>query len=340
MGQFNKSIESGETRVGIVSFTGEIPRQLPYTSDLNSINKYVDRPWEYADEYGTAFADLFVAIKQILETDPKSRLNDNNVRKLVFIVTDGKTTSNLQAEKAAVDAVRRLPTHVYAVGVTHDSTIPELQKYSSDKNYVRVYKTFQDFENDAVFVFSEICRIETTKASTVDSGYGSGSDLVVKPTKPPVVQINLKDIEPGQTKFFRLKYSQGYPINFEPNLEGNLFVFFISFTEEKPRDGSCDIKFSCSDGSGKCSYTIEASADVLKNICFAGAKISGIDGLFVAAECVGPYDYNEKEAKDVDNSKLTGYNQKAAFAFSERLLQSRIVKTSLFLAMLIERYVH
>ena len=96
----------------------------------------------------------------IATKDSNSRLEDEAINKLIFLLTDGEQVGGSKEDlEANARVLKKLPVTVYALGTSRDSNKKQLELIASDPGKARIYESMQSFSNDVADLLYETCYV-------------------------------------------------------------------------------------------------------------------------------------------------------------------------------------
>ena len=194
--------------------------------------------------------------------DKNSRLNDNGIKKLIFLLTDGKQTQNLDNLKKVSNALKALPVSVYAIASTRNCDKKQLIQAASKPEYVRIYDSMDLFRSDAADILMDTCNILPSVDVQPDSDKGKGGKVVYE-------DFGLKGMQVGDWRYFQIKHNKAKVTTIKIMPATLNIVALASFSVQKPNLANYDFRDDCAAGK-VCKLVVKDPSNFLEDVCKSG----------------------------------------------------------------------
>ena len=288
MEQYKMSMDNGGSQLGLITFSEEPVLVIKYTSGYSY---YLKRLRDHVNEEGSATVlhSVLQKAKEYIQTDKQSRLSDPNVRKLVFLLTDGKQQCTaLESHERALCTPESIDQSakslhslsgvtVYTVGMKSDANMEELQTMASDPSYARIYQSVDEFSADIVDIVYSTCQISLNYQSSSD--YTIGAQDTNLPQKITVNKLTF-----GEKRTFQVQFSQGFETLIAFKTKKLELIIYASFRQSFPSEADHDFKIECK-ANKECILAVKNPENFAPKNCQTGDYG---DSFHVTINAVGP----------------------------------------------------
>ena len=201
---FKQSMEDEATQMAIIFYAGQKQFEAQdYTYNNKDCRDFIKGQAKY--DTGQTWTHQALNQAKTFMDGPKSRQTNPEIRKIIFLLTDGKATDEDELRKS-VQNVQSLDPIIWAIGVSPSVDKTELDLIASDADLSRLYKDMAEFRKDVNDMLYDMCRLEVQTDSPNPSGNAPSANgkFCIQKLKVGETRYYTSPIQPGQlgsTKF-------------------------------------------------------------------------------------------------------------------------------------------